>query len=91
MDNLQRTGGTAVQLWRALPAWAKVVTAIVGGIAVYYSFAILLPLFIVAAFGIGAVTPILAGLCADSFTFVRPSDTMSQHHLPPPSRGKWCC
>lgn len=56
MDNLQRAGGGAVQIWRALPVWAKVITAIVGGIAVYYSFAVLFSLLIVAAFGVGVFT-----------------------------------
>jgi hypothetical protein len=56
MNNLQRVGDGTVQIWRALPTWAKVITAIVGGVVVYYAFGILFLLLIAAAFGIGIVT-----------------------------------
>jgi hypothetical protein len=56
MNNLQRIGDGTVQIWRALPAWAKVATAIVAAIGLYYSFAIILGLIFFAALGVGLFT-----------------------------------
>jgi len=55
-NNLERVSGGAVQIWRALPTWGKVVTAIVAAIGLYYSFAIILGLFFFAALGVGFFT-----------------------------------
>jgi hypothetical protein len=55
-NNLQRIGDGTVQIWRALPPWGKVVTAIVAVIGLYYSFALILGLFFMAAFAVGFFT-----------------------------------
>lgn len=56
MNNLQRTGGTAVQLWQALPTWGKVVTALATAIGLYYGFFFIVGLFFFAAMGVGMFT-----------------------------------
>lgn len=56
MDSLQRIGSGTAQIWRALPTWGKVAAAIVAGIGLYYSFAFILGLFVIAAFAVGVIT-----------------------------------
>jgi hypothetical protein len=56
MNSLQRVGDGTIQIWRALPTWGKVVAVIVGMIGLYYSFAIIVGLFVLAALGVGIVT-----------------------------------
>ena len=56
MNNLQRAGSGAVQIWRALPTWGKVTAAIVLALGIYYSFAFIVGLFVLTALGVGAFT-----------------------------------
>lgn len=56
MNKLQRIGDGTVQIWRALPTWGKVVAVIVGTIGLYYSFAFIVGLFVLAALGVGVFT-----------------------------------
>jgi hypothetical protein len=56
MNQMQRTGGAAIEIWRTLPIWAKVVAGIVAAIGLYYSFALILGMFFLTAMGVGVFT-----------------------------------
>ena len=56
MNQIDRPQSGAMQVWTAMPIWAKVITAIVLGIALYYSFFFLLGIFVIAAMCVGSVT-----------------------------------
>lgn len=55
-NNLQRTGGAAVQLWQSLPTWGKVVTGIAAVVGLYYGFFFILGMVFLAAMAIGLIT-----------------------------------
>jgi hypothetical protein len=55
-NNLQRIGDGTVTIWRALPTWGKVVTGLIAFVGLYYSFALILGLFFMAALGVGTLT-----------------------------------
>jgi hypothetical protein len=56
MSNLQRGGGSAIQMWHAMPMWGKVVVTLAALAGLYYGFFFIVGLVVIAAMIVGLVT-----------------------------------